>query len=122
MAKSKELLLKAIQKKIDNSETKGWEKWASVCAFSSQLLKDRKVIYQENDNNPKKIMTGVPQGGVLSPIFFNITLDYILMETNNEIREIVEGRKMLAYADDIIIAVNQNEKSQSWSKALMSMF
>ena len=38
-------------------------------------------------------MTGVPQGGVLSPIFFNITLDYILMETNNKIRKIVEGGK-----------------------------
>ena len=42
---SRELMLKAIQKKIDNSETKGWEKWASVLAFSSLLLKDRKVIY-----------------------------------------------------------------------------
>ena len=68
-------------------------------------------------------MTGVPQGGVLSPIFFNITLDYILMETNNKIRKIVEGGKMLADTDDIIIAVNPYEKwkFQSWSNAFMSM-
>ena len=32
------------------------------------------------------------------------------METNNEIRVIIECGKMFAYADDIIIVVNPNEK------------
>ena len=49
------------------------------------------------------MMTGVLIGEVLSIIFFNITLDYILMDTNDEIRDILEYRKMLGYVKDLII-------------------
>ena len=49
------------------------------------------------------MMTGVLKGEVLNIIFFNITLDYILIETNDEIKDILEYRKMLGYVKDLII-------------------
>lgn len=58
------------------------------------------------------MQSGVPQGGVLSPLFFNITMDYILRNTSEEINQIVKQGKILAYADDLVIITKPEEKKQ----------
>ena len=67
-------------------------------------------MYDERDNMWFNMYWGVPQGGVFSPLFFILALDHILMNNDKSIADIINERKILAYADDIIIAVNWKEK------------
>jgi retron-type reverse transcriptase len=46
-----------------------------------------------------KVMTGCPQGGVLSPLLWNLVVDRLLTATNDL------GFRTLGYADDIVIIV-----------------
>ena len=72
-------------------------------------MQDRLVVYDEQEHQKFSMSSGVPQGGVLSPLFFNITLDFILMNMDNEIKQLVDEGLILAFADDLVIMVNPNE-------------
>ena len=69
-------------------------------------------MYDERDNMWFNMYWGVPQGGMLSPLFLILTLEYILMNKDKSIADIINEGKILAYADDIIITVNWKEKSK----------
>ena len=96
--------------RIDNCKNNNCKRWSSLWAMSSQLLKNRKVIYDEDESKIIKMYSGVPQGGVLSPIFFNLALDFILTHNNSIISNLIKEGKILAYADDLIITALPEEK------------
>ena len=45
---------------------------------------------------------GVTQGGVLSPLLFNVYLEEILM-ANSVLKEAIAEGKLVAFADDILL-------------------
>ena len=55
------------------------------------------------------ITKGTPQGGWLSPFFFNISLDLILKQNGSITSRMLKDGKVLAFADDILISVYPNE-------------
>jgi retron-type reverse transcriptase len=69
-------------------------------------LLNTKLQYGES-NQLIPVENGVPQGGIFSPMLFNITLDWILKEDhicNLKMKE----RKILGYADDLLILCDNN--------------
>ena len=50
---------------------------------------------------------GVVQGGVLSPMLFNVYLEEAL-GTTSKLREMVNRGDLLAFADDMLILTNSN--------------
>jgi hypothetical protein len=60
-------------------------------------------------DEPIPINIGVVQGGKFSPLFFNIALGHILT-SNPTTKGIIDKERLLAYADDIIILVEENVK------------
>lgn len=92
----RQLLLEAIKLKVKAWETcmcsEYWTTW-------TQLLKQRTVYYNEQEI----IMhSGVPQGGVLSPMLFNLALDHWLT-TCKTTSDLINSQRLFAYADDVII-------------------
>ena len=67
----------------------------TIKKFTANYLKGRKAytIYQNTISKQQQFKTGVPQGGVLSPILFNIYMSDIPTPPN--------GIKLFSYADDI---------------------
>ena len=97
-------ILKGIRQIID-LKTKQWNKWRALWAFSTQLLKSGTAYYGDGTIQIKK---GVPQGGVLSPMFFTLALHYIL--TRSQIwRWMIRTGRIIAYTDDIAITVSNDE-------------
>ena len=64
---------------------------------------------------------GVVQGGVLSPIFFNVYLEEAL-GTTEKLREMVNRGDLLAFADDMLILTNSNLRclrpSRGWTASV----
>ena len=86
---TREIILEAIEKRIKRCLERGWRTWASTWAYSSQILKNRKIMYDERDNMWFNMYWGVPQGGVLSPLFFILALDHILMNKENQLQTLL---------------------------------
>ena len=53
---------------------------------------------------------GVPKGGVLSPFYFNIALDYILTHLWDTTKKLIEKGWIIANADDLLIVVKMENK------------
>jgi hypothetical protein len=69
------------------------------------LLKTR-CTYAQNDNNPTEQRTiihtrGVPQGGILSPLMWNLAFDSFLEEMKNS----PEVRTVAGYTDDVCLLI-----------------
>ena len=84
------VILKAIQDKIKSTET--CNKWKQYWAFSTQLLKKITLIY--DDTIEITATKGTPQGGWLSPIFFNIALKSILNEDGSVTKDLIIEKKI----------------------------
>ena len=67
----------------------------TIKKFIANYLKGRKAytVYQNALSKQQQFKTGVPQGGVLSPVLFNIYMSDIPTPPN--------GIKLSSYADDI---------------------
>lgn len=62
------------------------------------MLKDRKVIaHYENSGKTEEVNRGCPQGGVLSPILWNIVVDSLICTLNST------GYNTEGFADDLVI-------------------
>ncbi|CAI2372504.1 unnamed protein product [Moneuplotes crassus] len=57
--------------------------------------------------------SGVPQEEVLSLLYSNVTMDYILNNMEPQIRLFVENGNVLAYADDLVINTYPEENEIS---------
>lgn len=68
----------------------------------AQLLKQNKIYYTDVRRVCFDSNVGVPQGGVLSPLLFNKTLDFIL-KRDPVIADYIKRGKLIAFADDIAI-------------------
>lgn len=76
------------------------------------FFKDRKVYIVENYNRiGKQIFKGCPQGLILGPDFWNISLDEVLLLLE------VLGASVTAYADDIVIIIEENSRRKLERKA-----
>lgn len=64
--------------------------------FVAHMITDRKLVFGRVDDVPHSCGSGVPQGGVLSPIPFNFALRKINCL-------LPDGVKILQYADDIML-------------------
>lgn len=64
------------------------------------MLRQRMVFTTFADQTlASRVAAGCPQGGVLSPLLWNLVMDGLLVELNNE------GYSSLGYADDLVILV-----------------
>ena len=72
----------------------------SVIKWIKHMLEKRVINATMGDTTVRKITTrGTPQGGVLSPLLWNLVVNDILTKLNHG------GIKMIAYADDVVIMI-----------------
>lgn len=79
-----------------------------------------KIKYQQEMSEKFEVKSGLRQGDALSPMLFNIALEWVV-RTANETRkmEVGEIETILAYADDVVILGNsRNEVKQTTIKFL----
>jgi ribonuclease HI/retron-type reverse transcriptase len=96
-----------------------------VTSIVERMLTDREVTLKfENQSLTRKVIKGCPQGGVLSPILWNLVVDELIVNLNNS------GFFCQGYADDVVILVkgrhlntlsdllnNAFSKTEKWCKA-----
>ncbi|XP_034194193.2 uncharacterized protein LOC117610666 [Osmia lignaria lignaria] len=75
---------------------------ASLVKFIQHLTFERLIFTEATGINPRKVYKGVPQGGVLSPILFNIYVSTIA-------ENIPKGVTISKFADDIAV-YSKNKK------------
>lgn len=85
-----------------------------IINFVAFMITSRNLFFRERSTCPSKCGVGVPQGGVLSPLLFNLAL--------REISNILpEGVRILQFADDILLYtkfVDVNEAQASLEEAI----
>lgn len=78
-----------------------------LVAIIKSYLEERKVIFCQGMNKVEKTCTkGCPQGSVLGPTLWNITMDALLE------KEWQNGVEVIAYADDLAITVKANQRME----------
>lgn len=84
---------------------------SSITKWIAQFLMNKEIIleYQGIRSKKTKICKGVPQGSCLGPTLWNFAIEHILTDLNslNETKF-----EIVAYADDIIIIINNEEKNE----------
>ena len=72
-----------------------------LISLIGQLLRERSIICNLGDSTiVRRVTRGTPQGGVLSPLLWNMALNSLLIKLDSE------GCLVVAYADDIAIAIS----------------
>jgi hypothetical protein len=72
----------------------------TCCRWLRAMLKDRQVqATMFNETLQVSVAKGCPQGGVLSPLLWDLVVDDLLVTLNNQ------GYYILGYADDIVILI-----------------
>jgi len=70
-----------------------------------------RVRYLQGTSDPFEVNSGLKQGDALSPALFNLALEKIVRDTNDDRRtEVSNDQVMLAYADDILKMGETKEK------------
>ncbi|KAL4131895.1 hypothetical protein QTP88_009130 [Uroleucon formosanum] len=70
-----------------------------------------RVCYIQGISDPFQVKSGLKQGDALSPALFNLALEKIIRDTNDDRRmEISNEQVMLAYADDIVLMGETKEE------------
>lgn len=62
-----------------------------------------KVYFQGLESEERNFELGIPQGGVLSPVLFNVLMDQIGRHS------FPHGTQVLIYADDILLQCGKEE-------------
>lgn len=93
-------------KRIDNSSQNNWQNCKGLWALSAHLQKDREVVFQEKEDLPIWILTGVPQGRSWA-LFSSIYSGLHSTETSSDFRALVDQEKALVYAIDLMITTEQ---------------
>lgn len=79
----------------------------------------RRVRYMQSISDPFEVKSGLKPGDALSPALFNLALEKIMRDTNNDRRmEISNEQVMLAYSDDIFFIETKEEIINSTSKLI----
>ena len=94
-----EILEKIVEKTFQNKNTK------TLLLNFIYIYKSLILIINDSEINSTR---GLPQGSSLSPIFFNLYINDVLKQLNQN--EVIHAQ---AYADDIIIQSNNIEKIQN---------
>lgn len=72
----------------------------SICQWYEYYLKNRTATANYGDATVKRLLTkGTPQGGVMSPLSWNVPFDELLVKVNKE------GALGVGFADDLAIVV-----------------
>jgi len=70
-----------------------------------------RVCYMQGILDPFEVKSGLKQGEALSPALFNLALEKIMRDTNDDRRmEISNEQVILAYADDIMLMGETKEE------------
>jgi hypothetical protein len=96
------LLVEWVLKKAEEI----WSGCRNILYFICELLRPYSMYYGETPVEIKA-NNGTPQGGIFRPFLFNLTLDQILKE-NISIRALMNNKALYAYADDIIVILENN--------------
>lgn len=78
----------------------------SIVQFIKFITLERQIFTQNSENNPRTIHKGVPQGGVLSPLLYNI---YVSKITANLPKSIIVSQ----FADDIVVYIKKSHSDRS---------
>lgn len=103
-------LIDKLLSKLDNQNIKYW-----IANFI--LNRNIRITIKSNNDNrelisqPKRICLGVPQGSCLGPILWNYTISEIDQDIN-----IPRELEVLAYADDLFIVHNKNNRQKLQAK------
>lgn len=87
--------ISSIIEALDNTGTD-----PQITRWTGNMLKSRAINSKIGDGVARKVVTrGTPQGGVISPLLWNLVINRILDALNGS------GTKVIAYADDVVLLV-----------------
>ena len=86
--------------------------WRLIQAMNVQVI--RTVIVGQDQTDPFQLALGVAQGGVLSPLLYDIFIDGLLRSVEQSgVGAIIAGRQIgvLAYADDLVLVARSKHET-----------
>lgn len=102
---SRDAILQTLVKKVVRGRLLSW-----IQDYLSG--RSAKVRFQGHFSPSKDLENGTPQGGILSPVLFNVLMENLVLI------ELGQGAKLFCYADDIQLTVRGNNKLKKAQAAL----